>query len=85
MMKMWSCVLSALNHNLFVIMPNVSPEDEYTWCRQARIRVCLGQSRGTTHCSIEDAEQYHQTLTVLLTQPTTPHEPRHAVTDVYAC
>lgn len=61
------------------MMHGVSTEDGLTWCFQARIRVCLGQSRGTTHCCFEDAEQFHQTQTVRLTLPTRRHEPRHAV------
>jgi hypothetical protein len=64
------------------MMRSVSTEDGLTWCFQARIRVCLGQPRGTTHCSFEDAEQFHQTQAVRLTLQTTQHEPRHAVTDV---
>jgi len=59
-------------------MRRVSTEDGLTWCFQARIRVCLGQPRGTTHCSFEDAEQFHQTQAVRLTFLTTRHESRHA-------
>ena len=62
------------------MMRCVSIEDGLTWCFQARIGVCLGQPRGTTHCSLEDAEQFHQTQVVLLTPLTTQHEPRHVVT-----
>ena len=64
------------------MMRGVSTEDGLTWCFQARIRVCLGQPRGTTHCSFEDAEQFHQTQAVRLTLPTTRHGPRHAVTAI---
>ena len=66
----------------FGMMRGVSTEDGLTWCFQARIRVCLGQPRGTTHCSFEDAEQFHQTQAVRLTLPTTRHGPRHAVTAI---
>ena len=66
----------------FDMMRGVSTEDGLTWCFQARIRVCLGQPRGTTQCSCEDAEQFHQTQTVRLTLLTTRHEPRHAVTAI---
>jgi len=66
----------------FGMMRGVSTEDDSTWCFQARIRVCLGQPRGTTHCSFEDAEQFHQTQAVLLTLLTARHEPRHAVTAI---
>jgi hypothetical protein len=64
------------------MMRGVSTEDGLTWCFQARIRVCLGQPRGTTHCSFEDAEQFHQTQVALLTRLTSRHEPRHAVTAI---
>lgn len=62
------------------MMRGVSTEDGLTWCFQARIRVCLGQPRGTTHCSFEDTEQFHQTQAVRLTLPTPRFEPRHVVT-----
>jgi hypothetical protein len=74
-------IWSPLSH-LFGMMRGVSTEDGVTWCFQARIRVCLGQPRGTTHCSFEDAEQFHQTQAVRLALLTTQHEPRHAVTAI---
>lgn len=64
------------------MMRSVSTEDGLTWCFHARIRVCLGQPRGTTHCSFEDAEQFHQIQVVLLTLLPSQHEPRHAVTAI---